>query len=158
MTLTQPYLAHLTGVFHAPVQAWSQPDGAMGAGAEGIYCGDERVVSDARLTVAEHELRHISTQVRSATDVTFVYVVTAPAEVPDPLLTIHRTRRAAIDGVSEELRIGSALREQIDLGLELVLGLDRTSMEQVKSGHSAADRPQPEGSGGRGVTRTPPPR
>ncbi|MBY9075981.1 amylo-alpha-16-glucosidase [Nocardioides sp. WL0053] len=145
MTLTQPYLAHLTGVFHAPVQAWSQPDGAMGDGAEGIYCGDERIVSDARLTVAEHELRHVSTQMRSATEVRFVYVVTAPAEVPDPLLTIHRTRRASVDGVSEELRIGSALREQVDLDLELVLGLDRTSMEQIKSGRSARDRPQPGG-------------
>ncbi|MGZ5418532.1 MAG: amylo-alpha-1,6-glucosidase [Nocardioides sp.] len=145
MTLAQPYLAHLTGVFHAPVQAWSQPDGAMGSGAEGIYCGDERVVSDARLTVAEHELRHVSTQVRSATEVTFVYVVTAPAEVPDPLFTIHRTRRASIDGVSEELHIGSALRNSINLGLELVLGLDRTSMEQIKSGHTAPDRPQPKG-------------
>lgn len=145
MNLTQPYLAHLTGVFHAPVQAWSQPDGAMGDGAEGIYCGDERIVSDARLTVAEHELRHISTQVRSATEVTFVYVVTAPAEVPDPLLTIHRTRRASIDSVSEELRIGSAMREPVDLDLELVLGLDSTPMEQIKSGRTTPDRPQPEG-------------
>ncbi|MGN6578292.1 MAG: glycogen debranching N-terminal domain-containing protein, partial [Nocardioides sp.] len=145
MPLTQPYLAHLTGVFHAPVQAWSQPDGAMGGGAEGIYCGDERVVSEARLSVGEHELRHVSTQVRSATEAAFVYVVTAPAEVPDPLLTVERTRRAAIDGVSEELRIGSALHEPVDVDLELTLGLDRTPMEQVKSGRSPADRPQPDG-------------
>lgn len=145
MTLTQPYLAHLTGVFHAPVQAWSQPDGAMGEGAEGIYCGDERIVSDARFTVAGHELRHISTQVLSANEVTFVYVVTAPAEVPDPLVTIQRTRRASIDGVAEELRIGSALGEPVDLDLELVLGLDRSPMEQIKSGRRAPDRPQPDG-------------
>jgi glycogen debranching enzyme len=145
MTLTQPYLAHLTGVFHAPVQAWSQPDGTLGDGAEGIYCGDERIVSDARLTVAGHELRHVSTQVRSASEVTFVYVLTPLAEGPDPLLTVHRTRRASIVGVSEELRIGSALREPVDLSLELALGLDRTSMEQIKSGHAAPERPAPDG-------------
>lgn len=145
MTLTQPYLAHLTGVFHAPVQAWSRPDGAMGDGAEGIYCGDERIVSETRLTVGRHELRHISTQVRSASEVRFVYVVTVPAEVPDPLLTIERTRRASVDGVSEELRIGSALREEVDVDLGLVLGLDRTAMEQIKSGRTEADRPRPEG-------------
>ena len=110
MTLTQPYLAHLTGVFHAPVQAWSRPDGAMGDGAEGIYCGDDRIVSSARFGVAEHELRHVSTQVRSAAEVRFVYVVTAAAEVPDPLLTVERVRRASVGGVSEELRISSALR------------------------------------------------
>lgn len=144
MTLTQPYLAHLTGVFQAPVQAWSRPDGAMGAGAEGIYCGDERIVSDIRLTASGHELRHISTQVRSATEVTFVYVVTVPAEVPDPLLIIQRTRRASVDGVSEELRISSALRDEVDVDLEVALGLDCTPLEQVKSGRSGADRPRPE--------------
>jgi hypothetical protein len=145
MTHTQPYLAHLTGVFHAPVQAWSQPDGVMGEGAEGIYCGDERIVSEARLSVAGHELRHISTQVRSAAEVTFLYVVTAPTTVPDPLLTVQRTRRASIDGVSEELRIGSALGEPIDVDLELVLGLDRTPMEQIKSGYTSPDRPTLDG-------------
>jgi glycogen debranching enzyme len=145
LTLTQPYLAHLTGVFRAPVQAWSQPDGAMGAGAEGIYCGDERVVSHSRFSVAGHELRHISTQVVSATEVTFVYVVTAPAEVPDPLLTVHRTRRATTEGVDEELWVGSALREDVDVDLELVLGLDRTAMESIKAGRTESDRPQPTG-------------
>jgi glycogen debranching enzyme len=127
------------------MQAWSRPDGAMGEGAEGIYCGDERVVAQACLRAAGHELRHISTQVRSAAEVGFVYVVTAPAEVPDPLLTVRRTRRAAIDGVAEELRVGSALREPVDVELELVLGLDRTPMEQVKSGGSRSDRPEPDG-------------
>src|SRR5690349_9998707 len=117
MTQTQPYLAHLTGVFHAPMQAWSRPDGAIGDGAEGIYCGDERVVARACLRVAGHELRHISTQVRTATEVGFVYVVTAAAEVPDPLVTVRRTRRAALDGVAEELRVGSALREPVDVEL-----------------------------------------
>lgn len=146
MTLTQPYLAHLTGVFHAPMQAWSQPDGAMGDGAEGIYCGDERVVSDARLSVREHELRHVSTQIRSASEVRFVYVVTAPTEVPDPLLTVERVRRASVDGVSEELRVRSALREPVDVALELALGLDRTPMEQVKSGFTSPDRPAADGS------------
>lgn len=145
MTLTQPYLAHLTGVFGAPVQAWSRPDGAMGSGAEGIYCGDERIVSECRLTVSGHELRHISTQIRSATEVAFVYVVTVPAEVPDPLLTIQRTRRATVDGVSEELRIGSALRKEVDVDLGVALGLDRTALEQIKSGRTDVDRPRPRG-------------
>ncbi|QNN52328.1 amylo-alpha-1,6-glucosidase [Nocardioides mesophilus] len=141
MTATQPYLAHLTGVFRAPVQAWSQTDGAIGGGAEGIYCGDERVVASARLGVAQHELRHVSTQVRSATEVKFVYVVTAPTEVPDPLLVIERTRRADVDTVTEELRVASALHEDISVSLELVLGLDSVGMEAIKSGYTAAVAP-----------------
>ncbi len=145
MTTTQPYLAHLTGVFHAPVQAWSRSDGEIGSGAEGIYCGDERVICEMRLAVAEHELRHISTQVRSATEVGFTYVVTVPNEVPDPLVTVQRTRRASIDAVGEELRVSSALQEEVEVELTLVLGVDRTAMEQVKTGRTSTDRPRPEG-------------
>ena len=146
MTSTQPFLAHLTGVFAAPVQAWSSLDGDIGAGAEGIYCGDERVADGARLAAAApHELRHISTQVRSANEVRFSYVLTAPAEVPDPLLTLERTRRATITGVSEQLRICSALGEEVEVDLALVLDVDRTPMEQVKSGHTSTHRPTPEG-------------
>lgn len=145
MTSTQPYLAHLEGVFHAPVQAWSRADGSMGSGAEGVYCGDERVVATLDLRTGQWELRHVSTQVRSATEVRFVYVVTAPAEVVDPLLTVERVRTATSTGIREELRVASALREAVELTLSLVLGLDSTSIEQVKSGATGARAPQPEG-------------
>lgn len=146
MSPTQPHLAHLTGVFHAPCQAWSRPDGTMESGAEGIYCGDERVVRSARLSVTAHELRQISTQARSAAEVGFVHVLTVPAEVADPLVTVHRVRRARIDGIEEELRLRSALGRDVTVSLELVLGLDRTSMDRVKSGGTAeGEPPQPSG-------------
>jgi hypothetical protein len=145
MTATQPYLADLVGVFHAPVQAWSRRDGAMGGGAEGIYCGDERVVASTRLEVGPYELRHITTQVRSAGEVRFGYVVTAPAEVVDPLLTLERVRTADETGVTEELRVRSALREEVSLDLSVVLGLDATSMERIKSGRPNPDAPHPDG-------------
>jgi len=146
MSLTQPYLAHLTGVFHAPCQAWSRPDGAMGTGAEGIYCGDERVVRSARLSVAEHELRHVSTQVRSASEVTFVHVLTVPADVADPLVTLDQVRRARPDGIEEELRLRSALGTGVTVAFEVVLGLDGTPMAQVKSGEGpAGEPPRPTG-------------
>ena len=93
----------------------------------------------------EHELRHISTQVRSATEVRFVYVVTAPAEVVDPLLTVERVRTATSTGLHEELRVASALRDPVELDLGLVLGLDATSMEQVKHGAVGPRVPVPEG-------------
>ena len=139
----QPFLSHLVGVFHAPVQAWSRADGAIGGGAEGIYCGDERVVSHARLTVVGHELRAIATQVVSAKEVVFRYVVPVAAEVVDPLLTVRRTRRVAADSVSEELVVESVLRARVRLDLRLVLTTDCTAMEQVKQGRAAAERPLP---------------
>ena len=145
MSLTQPYLSQLTGVFHAPVQAWSQPDGSMSSGAEGIYCGDERVVSHASLRVVDHDVRHIGTQVHSAAEVCFVYVVPVPAEVPDPLVMVSRTRRATIDGIHEELELASALQEHVVVDLEVVLRPDRTGMDRVKMGATEAERPRPGG-------------
>ena len=96
-----------------------------GHGCRGIYCGDERVVRSARLSVAEHELRHISTQVRSASEVVFVHVLTVPAEVVDPLVTVHQIRLSRVDGVEEELRVCSALGVPVAVTLELVLGSTR---------------------------------
>lgn len=145
MTPTQPYLAHLEGVFCAPVQAWSRADGSMGTGAEGVYCGDERVVADAHLRTGQGELRHVSTQVRTASEVRFVYVVTAPAEVVDPLLTVERVRTATSTGLREELRVASALSEPAALDLSLTLGLDSTAVERVKSGFAEPRRPEPQG-------------
>jgi hypothetical protein len=145
MSETQPYLAHLTGVFCAPVQAWSQPDGGMGEGAEGIYCGDERVVSSARLRVTDHELRHIATHVVSATEVRFVYVVTAPAEVPDPLVTVERTRRVSTDGVDEWLVVATALDLVSSVSLDLALALDSTPMDVIKGGGKARGLTPPDG-------------
>lgn len=145
MTVTQPYLAHLTGVFQAPVQAWSRSDGTMRAGAEGIYCGDDRVVAQAALSVAQYELRPIATQVVSAGEVVFRYVVTAPAEVADPLLTVRRTRRASADAVREELVVESAMTEPVQVDLTLTLTTDRTGMDRIKSGLAGGERPHPSG-------------
>ncbi|MDP3894433.1 glycogen debranching N-terminal domain-containing protein [Nocardioides sp.] len=145
MLPTQPHLAHLVGAFHAPVQAWSRGDGTMASGAEGVYCGDERVIVTARLEARQWDLLHVSTQVRSATEVRFVYVITAPAEVVDPLLTVERIRTVSSAGMKERLRVDSALRDPVELDLSLVLGPDATSMEQVKSGYGAPSRPQPDG-------------
>ena len=137
MADTQPYLAHLTGAFCAPVQAWSRPDGGMCEGAEGIYCGDERVVRSARLCATDHTLRHIATHMVSATEVRFVYVVTAPAELPDPLMTVERTRRVSAEGVDEWLEVATALDRVSSVSLDLALALDRTSMEVIKRGGKA---------------------
>jgi hypothetical protein len=141
MAFTQPYLAHLTGVFLAPVQAWSRVDGQMGEGAEGIYCADERVVSHARISVGEHELRHISTHVMSATTVSFHYVVAVPAEVPDPLVTLWRTRRVSAQTITEELLVESALDRAVTVDVAVTLTADRSPMERIKAGARVVDRP-----------------
>ena len=166
---SQPYLHHLTGVFCAPIQCWSAEDGQIGGqiggpvggqsgggesdgqsgagevGAEGIYCADDRVVSGARLEVAGHELRWLSTQVHSATAVDFAFVVSTPAAGADPLVILVRERRVTAGGLTERLRVTSRLTSALRLRIGLTLTADGTGMEQVKAGRSAPTAP-PAGS------------
>lgn len=83
----QPFLHDLVGVFRAPVQAWSRPTGSIeGAGAQGVYIGDTRVVSDLRCAGERVALSPLGTEVRSARELTVRDVVSTPADVTDPLL------------------------------------------------------------------------
>ena len=129
----QPFVHDLAGVVHAPVQAWSQSDGAItGQGAEGVYVGDTRVVSTLRCAPDGAVLTPLSTQVRSAREVEFRDVVSRTDGSGDPQLTLHRTRRADADGISEELRLVSDADEPRSLRLRLGLVTDGASMSEVK--------------------------
>jgi glycogen debranching enzyme len=147
----QPYLHNLSGVFSAPIQAWSDAHGQIRhAGAQGIYCGDDRVLNTAVLSVDGREPEWVSTQLRSSTETDYIYFVRADAEVADPLLSLVRTRTAAssrlrageatetLTGcsgtVAETLLFESAMRQPVTLHIRLTLGADNTTMEQVKQG------------------------
>ncbi len=151
MASEQPYLHNLSGVFSAPIQAWSDAHGQIRhAGAQGIYCGDDRVLNTAILTVDGREPEWVSTQLRSSTETDYIYFVRAEAEVADPLLSVVRTRTAAssrirpgeatetLTGcsgqVAETLRIESAMLQPVTLHVRLALGADNTTMEQIKQG------------------------
>lgn len=137
MAHLQPFLHDLTGVFSAPVQAWSDLHGQIrGTGAQGIHCGDDRVISNAVLTVDGAEPDWVSTQVRSAQEVDFLFVVRVESAGADPLVQLTRTRTASADGVRERVRIESALDEPLTLDLACRLTADSTPMEKVKSGQA----------------------
>ncbi|MGP9536420.1 glycogen debranching N-terminal domain-containing protein [Brachybacterium sp. AOP43-C2-M15] len=129
----QPFVHDLVGVFHAPVQAWSRTDGALhGLGAEGIYLGDTRVVSDLRCTAEGADLSPLGAQVRSAREAEFRDVVSLADGVVDPLLTLHRLRRAGAGGITEELRLVSDDDRPRRLRLRYELITDGASMSAVK--------------------------
>ena len=135
MAYRQPYLHNLTGVFSAPVQAWADDHGPIrGHGAQGIHCGDDRVLREAILTVNGEEPEWVSTQVRSATRVDYLYFVRVQSPVADPLLYLTRTRIADAEGISEEIRIESAHSFLAHLEVQSRLLADSTPMEKVKSG------------------------
>lgn len=140
---SQPYLHDLAGVFLAPIQCWSAQDGQIGGGAQGVYCADDRVIARAELSVADHELRWLSTQVHSATAIDFHFVVTVPAVGADPLVALVRERRITDAGLSEHLRVSSALDTELRLRISLTLTADSTPMEQVRAGRVAPSSPQP---------------
>ena len=95
MASEQPYMHNLSGVFSAPIQAWSDAHGQVrSSGAQGIYCGDDRVLNHAVLTVNGREPDWVSTQLRSSQETDYIYFVRADAEVADPLLSLVRTRTA----------------------------------------------------------------
>jgi len=54
--MPQPFLHDLTISLHAPVQSWAAADGGVdgtspGTVVQGLFCGDERVVSQVLLQV-----------------------------------------------------------------------------------------------------------
>jgi hypothetical protein len=153
MTLHQPFVHDLAGVFAAPVQAWSAPDGSMGAGgsgtdggdggAEGIFLGEERLVSRLETRVDGGELSPVSLQVPSATEVSFIDVVSVPGHTTENLLRLTRKRRAraadpAGTGVRETLTLRNASDSAADLVLRMEMALDATPMAVVKNPRNRA--------------------
>ncbi|UEJ81773.1 amylo-alpha-1,6-glucosidase [Brachybacterium halotolerans subsp. kimchii] len=140
----QPFLHDLAVVLRAPLQAWSAPDGTItGAGAQGIYLGDARVVSDLTCEVeerAENEdedeghptLSPLPAEMRSAHEVVFRWVVTAPDLPGDPLVVLERTRTASGRGIRETLRLRNDDDRPRTLSLRLGLVTDSATMSQVK--------------------------
>jgi glycogen debranching enzyme len=160
----QPYLHNLSGVFSAPIQAWSDAHGQIRrAGAQGIYCGDDRVLNSAVLTVDGREPDWVSTQLRSSKETDYIYFVRAEAEVADPLLSLVRTRTAAsgrlrpgkdaesLSGcsgrVAETLRLESAFRQSVTLNVRLTMTADNTTMEQIKQGERSSRPVEPAADG-----------
>ncbi len=162
MASEQPYLHNLSGVFSAPIQAWSDAHGQIRhVGAQGIYCGDDRVLHTAVLTVDGREPEWVSTQLRSSKETDYIYFVRADAEVADPLLSLVRTRTAdsgrirhgedtenltgCSGRVAETLRLESAMREPVALTVRLTLGADNTTMEDIKQGAPGGAVVEPAG-------------
>ncbi len=140
----QPFVHDLTGVFSAPVQAWSLPDGSMhGSGAHGIYAGDTRIVSRLTVEALGGQLSPLPVQVVSAREVVHTDAVSLLDGTVDPLLLLRRARRADTDGVTETLTLTSADPRPRALSLRVRLGVDDTSMSAVKDPRILIQRTSP---------------
>lgn len=139
----QPFMHDLSGVFAAPVQAWSEMDGQIrGREAQGIYCSDERVVSTVVVTVDGLEPRWASTQTQAAENVSYLSFIRADPSVADPLVSFRRTRMAHVGGIRELFEIVSAQETSATFRVRVRLTADNTPLERIKQGQQSTDPPQ----------------
>ena len=120
----------------APVTVLCGRDGSIrGRGAEGIYAGDLRILSVAEVTVAGRRPEGIGGGATGVGRTTHVAVVRGIGDDgPDPTVRLERTRRLGPDGLTETLRLVSTAAEPLTAEVELTLGSDLATIEEVKTG------------------------
>ena len=143
MTPHQPFLHDLTVTLAAPVQVWSGRDGDLdGAGAEGAYCGDRRVLRGLRLSLLEAgrpiELATGSTSIGLDGGTTFHLIARVQDGTADPLGSVTRRRTATPSGVGERITVAASLTRPWEVTLVVRLAPDATPMTLIKAGRSGA--------------------
>ena len=141
--MQQPFLHDLTISLHAPVQSWAAADGGVdgtspGTVVQGLFCGDERVVSQVLLQVPGHRLDHLHTHAPDGS-VTYAHAVRADDAVTDPTLSLTRVRTADAFGVTETVHVASVPGHPVDLPIVLRIRPDATPMELIRIGRNATD-------------------
>jgi len=144
----QPFLHDLVSCVHAPWVAICAPDGEIRpGGAAGFYDGDTRVLSRLELRVDGHAPDHVGHQLTGPGSAQFVAVVPHLGDpIPDPTVTLTRTRTVGPHGLQERLEVQSAAQRSVTCLLTVRLGVDLLDMVGVKTGGTGAELP------GRAVT------
>lgn len=131
----QPFIHNLSGVFAAPIQAWAEGDGQIrGAGAQGIYCSDQRIISEAVVSVNGVEPEWVSTQTAGAESVSYLSFLRTDPLVADPLVSFQRTRSATGAGITEAFEILSVMTEPVQLAVQVRLVADNSALAAIKQG------------------------
>lgn len=139
----QPLLHDLLVATIAPTQAWSGPDGQLRPhGAQGVYHGDVRVLSQAVLLVDGLEPEVISAGPAGPGGVEVIALVRGVDEPgADPTVRLRRRRRVTPGSAHETLELTAATVAPVQVPLSLNLACDLVDLEAVKSGRTAAPLP-----------------
>jgi glycogen debranching enzyme len=139
----QPLLHDLLPAAMAPTQAWSGPDGQLRShGAQGVYHGDVRVLSQAVLLVDGLEPEVIAAGPAGPGVVEVIALVRGVDEPgADPTVRLRRTRRVTPGSTRETLELTAATLGPVRVALAMHLACDFADMEQVKSGRTSAPLP-----------------
>lgn len=138
----QPLLHDLVTTFSAPTLVLSDRTGDIapsreGPGAQGVLHADVRVLSELRVSVDGRSAEHIATDIGS-TSARFTgllrYLAAKVVGIPDPQLRVDRDRSVAPGVLFEELTISSLLAEDIVANVQVTIGSDFASIEEIKVG------------------------
>lgn len=132
----QPFLHDLTCLLAAPMQAWTIEDGSItpGAGAQGVYVGDTRIVRELAWRAAGWSVAHLSTDDSVPRRQVLRAVLRQGGAVIDPEIVVVRDRAMTGGGLSETITVHNASRAPVAASIALRIEADATPMHAVKSG------------------------
>jgi glycogen debranching enzyme len=132
----QPLLHDLACLLSAPMQAWTGEDGSIeaGAGAQGVYIGDTRIVRELGWQADGWSLAHLSTDDSAPRRQVLRAVLRQGGVVIDPEVVIVRDREMTGTGFSESITVHNASRAPVTVPISVRLEPDATPMDAVKSG------------------------
>ena len=134
----QPLLHDLVTTTAAPTTALSGAGGQIsGAGVQGVFHADARVLAEARLLVDGREPQPIGYTAAGPDTARFVSVVRwLGTRIADPTVRIDRVRRMTPGGMVEEITVTSTADVPVRATVTLDLACDLAPMDVVKSGGS----------------------
>ncbi|MFP5336113.1 MAG: glycogen debranching N-terminal domain-containing protein [Actinomycetes bacterium] len=135
-TPLQPWLNDLVACLAAPTQWWSGPDGqTRAAGAQGLWHGDVRVLSAARLTVGGREPSPALVAPADSDEVRVVaYARQLGDPTPDPTVRVETRRRVRPGVGGETIVVASTASEPVTADVVVELECDLAPMDRVKTG------------------------
>ncbi|MGH2446153.1 MAG: glycogen debranching N-terminal domain-containing protein [Candidatus Limnocylindria bacterium] len=140
----QPFLHDLACLLAAPMQAWTTADGsiATGAGAQGIYVGDTRIVRGLTTRPDGWSFAHLSTDESVPRRQELRAVIRRGGAVIDPELLLVRERAISADALTETITLINASRDPVNVALAMHLTPDATPMDVVKAGGTQVGGPR----------------
>jgi len=136
----QPFLHDLACLLAAPMQAWTALDGSIapGAGAQGVYLGDTRIVRGLATWADGWSVAHLSADDGVPRRQELRAVMRRGGAIVDPEILLVRERVIGGDALTESITLRNASRDPVAMTLDVRLTPDATSMDVVKAGGSRA--------------------
>jgi glycogen debranching enzyme len=142
VAMRQPFLHGAAVALRAPSQAWSQPDGEIATGIEGLIVSDVRMLSTRRLTVAESSIEPVHTDAHGADRIVFTGLLRGlDGPGADPRVELVVDRLVTADGARETIAVRSGRDVPLTATLRLELESDLASLDLVKRGGRAEPVP-----------------